>query len=36
MMVECVPYTVKFDDCLDVNRAGLCERLKPKFVQLLL
>jgi len=36
MMVERVPYSVKFDNGLGVNRAGLCDRLKPKCVQLLL
>ena len=36
MMVQRLPYSVKFDNGLDVNRAGLCERLKPKCVLLLL
>ena len=32
MMVERLPYSAKFDNGLDVNRAGLSERLKPKCV----
>ena len=36
MMVERLLYSVKSDNGLNVNRAGLCERLKPKCVQLLL
>jgi hypothetical protein len=36
MMVERLLFCVKFDNGLDVTRAGLCERLKPKCVQLLL
>lgn len=36
MMVERLLFSVKFGNDLDVNRAGLCEILKPKCVHLIL